>query len=121
MLSAGALHFARPQFFISIVPTYLPYPAALVAVSGAAEILGGIGLLVPRTRRFSAWGLIALYICVFPANINMALHPGHYPTALLWLRLPFQGVLIVWACYVGLQRVPLPKVVEDTHRTSKSA
>jgi uncharacterized membrane protein len=103
-------HFARPQFFISIVPTYLPYPATLVAVSGAAEILGAIGLLIPRTRRFSAWGLIALYICVFPANVNMALQPGQYPAVLLWLRLPFQGVLIAWAYWVGLHSGPGPKV-----------
>ncbi len=102
MLSAGVLHFAQPQFFISIVPAYLPYPATLVAVSGAAEILGAIGILVPRTRRFSGWGLIALYVCVFPANINMALHPGQYSPALLWLRLPFQALLIAWAYWVGL-------------------
>lgn len=102
MFSAGVAHFAMPSFFISIVPAYLPAPATLIAISGVAEILGAIGLLVPRTRRFSAWGLIALYICVFPANINMALHPGHYPPVLLWLRLPFQGVLIAWAYWVGL-------------------
>ena len=107
MLTAGVLHFAQSEFFVSIVPNYLPYPATLVAVSGAAEILGAIGILATRTRRFSAWGLIALYICVFPANINMAFHPGHYPPALLWLRLPLQGVLIAWAYWVGLRR-PTP-------------
>lgn len=77
-------------------------PRALVFVSGVFEILGGIGLLYPFSRSFSAWGLIALFIAVFPANVNMAVNRigfGRKPPAtwLLWARLPLQGVLIGWA------------------------
>ena len=66
------------------------------------EILGGAGLLAPPARRAAAWGLIALYVAVFPANVNMALHDvpiegRHFPDWALWLRLPLQGVLIGWA------------------------
>ena len=76
---------------------------ALVYVSGFFEALGGAGLLVPRVRRAAAWGLVALYVAVFPANLNMAMnhisldeaHP--IPTPALWIRLPLQLVLIAWA------------------------
>jgi uncharacterized membrane protein len=102
MVTVGVLHFARAPFFVAIVPAYLPYPEALVAISGVAEITGGLGLLVPRTRRLAAWGLILLYIAVFPANINMAIHhiePGgtHLSSFALWARLPFQALFIAIA------------------------
>jgi uncharacterized membrane protein len=69
--------------------------------SGGVETLGGVGLLVPRARRDAAWGLVALLIAVFPANIYMAWNPieagaASIPPALLWLRLPFQLLLIWW-------------------------
>lgn len=98
----GILHFAKPQPFVSIVPDYLPQPLLLVWISGACEIAGGIGLLVPRLRRIAAIGLIALLIAVFPANINMAVNKitfgGAVPEAALWLRLPFQFLFIalIW-------------------------
>jgi uncharacterized membrane protein len=101
MVSAGILHFVSPGFFVSIVPSYLPYPGALVAISGVCEIACGVGLLVRVVRLFSSWALIALLIAVFPANVNMALHPGHYSPAILWLRLPLQGVLIALAWWIG--------------------
>jgi len=102
MIFAGVLHFASPKGFVRIVPRWLPAPAALVAVSGACEIAGGVGLLVPATQKLAAWGLIALYVAVFPANVNMALHRiplGRKPTPtwMLWARLPLQAVLIGWA------------------------
>jgi uncharacterized membrane protein len=95
---------AEAAFFISIVPSYLPDPPLLVMVSGVAEILGGLGLLARKTRRTAAWGLILLLICVFPANVNMALHPGAYAPLLLWLRLPLQGILIALLWWAGLAR-----------------
>jgi uncharacterized membrane protein len=101
MVSMGVLHFVAARFFVAIVPSYLPNPSALVAISGVFEILGGLGLLWPPLRKFASWGLVALYICVFPANINMALHPGHYAPWILYGRLPFQAVLIYWAWWVG--------------------
>lgn len=102
---AGITHFTSPESFIRIVPAYLPSPALLVYLSGVFEILGGIGLLIPRLRTVAAWGLIALFIAVFPANINMAIHQipfGDAPTPLwlLWARLPMQFVLIGWAYWV---------------------
>jgi uncharacterized membrane protein len=101
MVGIGALHFISPKPFVAIVPRALPAPKALVLISGFFEILGGLGLLVPRARRAAGLGLIALYAAVFPANINMAvrnmpLGGKHYP-ALLWLRLPMQFVLMAWA------------------------
>jgi uncharacterized membrane protein len=102
MVAVGVLHFVNPAGFVRIVPAFLPAPLALVLLSGAAEILGGLGLLVPRTRRLAAWGLIALYLAVFPANVNMAIHQiplGEAPVSplMLWLRLPFQALFIAWA------------------------
>jgi uncharacterized membrane protein len=103
MMFVGVSHFANPDPFVRIVPAALPAPLALVYVSGFFEVLGGAGLLVPRVRRAAAWGLVALYVAVFPANLNMAvnhisLSPDHpIPESLLLLRLPLQAVLIAWA------------------------
>jgi uncharacterized membrane protein len=114
---AGITHFASPQPFVEMVPGYLPWPLALVYLSGLAEAACGLGLLLPRSRRLAAWGAIALFCAVFPANLNMALHqywPPSMPAWLpppsplgLWLRLPFQLVLIAWA-YVFTRRRPPP-------------
>jgi uncharacterized membrane protein len=105
MIAIGVTHFLRTADFVAIVPPWLPSPRALVLISGACEIAGGFGLLVPRLRRAAAIGLVLLYIAVFPANCNMALHniqpPGaHIPTVLLWVRLPFQALFIAWAWWV---------------------
>ena len=102
MIGIGVLHFARPDPFVAIVPALLPAKLLLVQISGAAEIAGGLGLLWWRTRRAAGWGLIALYIAVFPANINMAVNHlpfGDQPTpdVILWGRLPFQFVFIALA------------------------
>lgn len=97
---AGANHFRNTAFYVSIMPTYLPWHVALVYISGIAELGLGVLLLVRRWSKLAAWGLIALLIAVFPANVHMALHPELYPWAsatALWLRLPLQGVLIAWA------------------------
>jgi uncharacterized membrane protein len=102
MIFVGMDHFRHPEPFIGIVPNFLPAHRALVLVSGFFEILGGVGLLIPIVSRLAAWGLIALYVAVFPANINMAINDvpingHHFSPAVLWLRLPFQIVLIAWA------------------------
>lgn len=105
MCVVGVLHFVRPDPFVQIMPSALAeYALALVYVSGFFEIAGGVGLLVPPLRKAAAWGLVALFIAVFPANINMAVNEiavdGHaLPTWALWARLPFQAVLVglaVW-------------------------
>ena len=99
---AGSLHFVFPGFYRTIVPSYLPAPAVLVAVSGAAEIAGGVGLLLPRWRQIAGLGLVLLLIAVLPANVEMlrqgrARGVGALQEAILWLRLPFQLALIWWA------------------------
>jgi uncharacterized membrane protein len=102
MVVAGVNHFVSPAPYLGMMPPQLPAPEALVAISGVAEILGGLGLILPATRRLAAWGLIALFVAVFPANLNMAIH--HLPLGThvvpawaLWARLPLQVVLIAWA------------------------
>lgn len=102
IIVAGILHFVLPEPFIKIVPNLLPYPAAIVYISGFFEILGGIGLLVPVVSQAAAWGLVLLFIAVYPANINMAvnhIHINNIPDSNWFhaIRLPFQFVLIAWA------------------------
>ena len=106
---AGLNHFRRPDFYLAMIPPGLPSPAALNFISGAAEILGGIGVLVPATRRLAGWGLIALLVAVFPANVHMALAglrpPGvEIATWVLWARLPLQAVFIAWVWWTTLAR-----------------
>jgi uncharacterized membrane protein len=99
---AGSLHFLIPQVYCKIMPPSLPAPFLLVQISGAAEILGGIGLVVPFTRNVAAWGLIALLIAVLPANIYMAIAHLRFPGVMgqswaQWARVPLQFPLIYWA------------------------
>ncbi len=107
MIVAGVNHFLAPEIYLGMMPAWLPAKEAANLISGAAEILGGLGLLIPALRRAAAWGLIALLLAVFPANVQVALN-GHMPglesasPALLWLRLPFQAVFIGWTWWVGL-------------------
>lgn len=103
-VAAGVLHFVRPAFFVRIVPPFLPYPLALVHISGIAEILGGIGVLVPSMRLWAGYGLIALLLAVLPANIYMAMAADRVGMGIapvwLWLRIPLQFLLIAlvrWA------------------------
>ena len=102
------MHFVVPAYYRAIVPSYLPAPATLVAVSGAAEIVGGAGLLLPRLRQYAGVGLIVLLIAVLPANIAMLqLHRASgglwWQELLLWLRLPFQGILAWWVWRLSRQ------------------
>lgn len=92
-------HFVKPDVYMRIMPPYLPYHRALVLVSGVFEVVLGLLLLAPTTSRPAAWGLIALLVAVFPANLFMYRHPEEFglPPTLLLLRLPLQGVLILWA------------------------
>jgi uncharacterized membrane protein len=102
---AGANHFLNPGPYFPMMPPYLPWPEGLIIVSGIAEIGGRLGLLVPRVRRLAGWGLIALLVAVFPANVQVALHgwPGEpIPHWALWARLPLQGVLIAWVYWICL-------------------
>jgi uncharacterized membrane protein len=104
MVAAGLLHFVIPHSYQRIVPRLLGHARLLVAVSGAVEILAGVLLAVPRTRRVGAWLTLVLLVVVWPANVQMALDGGilgaGFPanSALLsWLRVPLQLPLLVWA------------------------
>lgn len=107
MVTVGVLHFLNPNPFVRIVPKFLPAPLALVYISGVFEIALGIALHPAKTRRWAAWGLVALYLAVFPANINMAIHQiqltpgGDMPVWAMWARLPFQALFILLALWVG--------------------
>ncbi len=107
MMAVGVAHFLDPEPFIRIVPSFLPAPRALVLISGGFEIAGGLGLLWSKTRRMASFGLIALFVAVFPANINMAINEiqlqpeGTMPVWAMWMRLPLQALFIAGAWWVG--------------------
>jgi len=110
-IGAGLLHFSKTDTYLAIMPSYLPLKRELVLVSGACEIGGGAGVLLPPPlRRFAGWGLIALLIAVFPANVEMVRRPievnGHAVAApwLLWARLPLQAALIAWVWKATIAR-----------------
>ncbi len=92
----GALHFLKPRVYEAIIPPYIPAPREMVLASGAAEMAGGVGVLVPGLERPARWGLLALLVAVFPANVHMAVNPDQVkglpslPRWALWARLPFQ-------------------------------
>ena len=103
----GTLHLLRPGAYEKIMPDYMPAQRELVLVSGAAEIIGGGAVLFERTRTAAGWWLIATLVAVFPANVNMAIHADRFrssPEPLLWLRLPLQALLILWAWRVAAKR-----------------
>jgi uncharacterized membrane protein len=106
--AAGVNHFVHPGVYARIVPPWLPAPALLVQISGIAEMLGGIGVLVPKTRRLAGVGLIALLVAVFPANVQMAQHPELYgdlgAAPVFYIRLPLQLVLIAWVWWSCILR-----------------
>ena len=93
------MHFVIPETYAKIVPPYLPAPMTLVYISGACEIAGGVGVFLPKFRQAAGWGLVALLIAVFPANVYMATAHMVHPV-LAWGRLPLQAVLIWWVLRV---------------------
>ena len=99
MVGAGTTHFVNPDFFLKIMPPYLPWHLPVVYLSGLFEIALGLLLLVPRFSRLAAWGIVALLIAVFPANIYLYQHQDLLPASPLvhLLRLPLQAVFILWA------------------------
>lgn len=100
---AGVMHFAHPEYYLPMMPPYLPRHGALIFLSGVAEVGLGIAVLVPWLRSEAGWGIILLLIAILPANIHIALHDvpvfGAQEGAGIWnwVRLPLQGVLILWA------------------------
>lgn len=97
---AGVNHFRDPDFYLNIMPPYLPWHRELVSISGVAEIIIGVALLIPPLSRLAAWGAIALLIAVFPANVYLYQNPHLMPDVsetLHLIRLPLQAVAIAWA------------------------
>lgn len=100
---AGLAHLVRPDFYLPMMPPWVPAHLELVLLSGVAEVVLGVAVLVPRLRRIAAWGIIALLIAIFPANLHIALNDvpvfgaPHGAGVWNWVRLPFQAVLIAWA------------------------
>jgi uncharacterized membrane protein len=100
----GALHFIAPRPYAAIVPRWLPAPTGLVYASGVAELLCAAGLAIPRTRRRAGWAAAALFVVVFPANVQMALSSAGRSDAYqvgVWARLPLQVPLVAWAVSVA--------------------
>ncbi|MGE0595757.1 MAG: hypothetical protein AB7P07_05305 [Hyphomonadaceae bacterium] len=99
---AGGLgHFLATDFFVAIVPPYVPFPREIVLATGACEIAGALALWPRRLRRLAGLALIAYAICVTPVHVDMLVHAARHDASeiLLWLRLVFQPVLIwlIWA------------------------
>lgn len=100
---AGAMHFVIPSKYEAIMPPYIPAHAEMVAISGVAEIVGGLALIPAATRNpFARWWLLGLLAAVFPANLHMALHPDQIKglpdldQGLLYARLPLQFACAWW-------------------------
>ena len=99
-INVGVDHFVNPDFYLNIMPPSFPLHAEAVYISGFFGVAGGISLLIPRLRKIAGWGLVALLIAVYPANIYMAITPQAFPdipVTLLYVRLAFQFVFFYWA------------------------
>lgn len=102
---AGVNHFLNPEFYVRMMPPYLPYHLFLVYLSGVLEIVFGVLLVTRKFARLAAFGLIALLVAIFPANLHMALNPQLYPEfspVALWIRLPLQVIPLAWAYWYTL-------------------
>jgi len=107
--AAGINHFIMPEFYMRMIPPYVPFAHAAVVMSGIAEIALAIFLCMPQYRRWAAWGIIFLLVAVFPANLYMALHYEKFsiPALAAYARLPLQLVLIGWAYVYTRKQTPL--------------
>jgi uncharacterized membrane protein len=111
MVAIGILHFANPDPFLAIMPPFIPFHLAMVYLSGVFEIGLGLALIPEKTRVWASYGLIALYVAVFPANLYMAfagISPTGEPIApwIAWARLPIQPLLMALAWWVGRDELP---------------
>lgn len=118
-ITAGVLHFVFPNAYIRVMPAWLGWHAALVAISGVAECAGGVGVLMAVTRRWAGWGLLALCVAVLPANVQMlidglAAGKPAWVIALLVVRLPLQALLMWWIWWAAAASVASPEI-DSTH------
>ena len=99
-INIGINHFVNPDFYLSIMPPAFPMHVEAVYVSGFFEVLGGVCVLIPRLRKIAGWGLVALLVAVYPANIYMAITPDafpDFPVELIYVRLAYKFVIFYWA------------------------
>lgn len=105
-IAAGVNHFVNPGFYLKITPEFIPWPLALIYLSGVFEVLGGIGVLIPHLRPAAGWGLIALLIAVSPVHVDMLIHADKFPevsTGALIARLLLQPLIIVWVWWTAVK------------------
>jgi uncharacterized membrane protein len=106
LLFTGTDHLVNSWRYLPMMPEIVPWPRFVVLFTGLCEILGGLGLLVPRTRRLAGIMLAVFFVCVLPANINAAWQgiriPGlEAPDWVYWARIPLQAVVCWWALYAA--------------------
>jgi uncharacterized membrane protein len=105
---AGINHFTRPDFFLRLMPPYIPWHAGLVALTGVLEIAFGVLVAIPRTARLAGWCIVLMLIAFLPVHVHMLVHSELYPEApliALWLRFPLQAIFLLWAYwYTGRER-----------------
>jgi uncharacterized membrane protein len=100
LVVGGIAHFTTTAFYLNAMPSYLPFHEIIVYGSGILEILLGVLLVISKTSRKAAMGIILLFIAIFPANVNMYINSADFPDMsedALLIRLPIQLVLIAWA------------------------
>jgi uncharacterized membrane protein len=118
----GIGHFIFAEFLVLAMPSYLPFHLELIYISGFFELVGAIGILIPQTRLYAAYGLITLSVAVFPANINMAINAHLFdeiPSFWLYLRLPLQAILIAYIWWaVSFERIIKKNEVEKVVPTN---
>lgn len=105
--AAGCAHFFASEFFVAIMPPYLPWHMQIIWLSGTFEIAGALGLTQPQFRHAAGIGLMLLAVAVLPANLHMALYANDFstlPTWLLYLRLPLQLVILFWIWRCAVRR-----------------
>jgi uncharacterized membrane protein len=115
-IALGINHFVNPGFYLRIMPDFIPAHEFMVAASGVAEIVLGVGLLIPATQVLSAWGIVAMLVAFFLVHGDMIARPANYPgvsATALWVRFMLQFVLIAWAWWYTRVDVKVVKVREE--------
>lgn len=117
-VASGINHFWHKGIYLEIMPDHYAHPGACIEISGMAEILGGLGLLSPATRRFSAVGIAAMLLVFLDVHQSMLRHPERFPLIprwVLWARIPLQFALIAWALAYADRSRALPDGSPDAH------
>ena len=108
-LVAGALHFVIPEFYLAMMPSFIPFQQFFIVLTGIAEMAGAIGIQIPKLRRLSGILMMILLVAIFPANIYVAIMQPSLPTleysaASMWWRLLLQPLFILWIWFVSVKK-----------------